>query len=340
MWSAFEASAHCGAVVRLAETERVSRLLARLADELDRRSSGASCEPVVVVVIDGYAALRDAVGDLAHGEAARRLDRLLRDGPAVGMVAVVTTDGVSSAGLGVPRAATWRFEGGVPGRMRVVESGLEGQVVFDPDAARTLAPAGPATRSGPSAGRAAPVLVLPDVVDPDEFDTRVARCARGVVARGVRSSCRSGSAPTTSSPSWLRVPVGDHVFIGGAARTGRSTALRQVEFAWRRAHPGGTVVHVDRRRPVDGDLAAKDDPAIDPRRRRRRRARRRSRRRARPAARPARRHLRRRGTARSGARRVRALDAGGGAKPLRADHDVDGRASTASCSAPRSRGAR
>jgi S-DNA-T family DNA segregation ATPase FtsK/SpoIIIE len=64
-------------------------------------------------------------------------------------------------------------------------------------------------------------------------------------------------------PSWLRVPVGDHVFIGGAARTGRSTALRQVAYAWRRAHPGGTVVHVDRHRPLDVVAAALDDPADD-----------------------------------------------------------------------------
>ena len=35
VWSAFEVSAHCAAVVRLAETERVSRLLARLAEVTD-----------------------------------------------------------------------------------------------------------------------------------------------------------------------------------------------------------------------------------------------------------------------------------------------------------------
>ncbi|HUV19854.1 MAG TPA: FtsK/SpoIIIE domain-containing protein, partial [Ilumatobacteraceae bacterium] len=257
VWSAFEASAHCGAVVRLAETERVSRLMARLAEELDRRSSGASCEPVVVVVIDGYAAVRDALGDVDHGGAARRLDRLLRDGPVVGMVAVVTTDGVSSAGLAVPRAATWRFEAGVPGRMRVVESGLEGQIVFDPDAARHLASVDPAASTTTTAGRAAPVLVLPDVVDADEFDAQV------VVCPSERSTARPVELPIglgadDLEPSWLRVPVGDHVFIGGAARTGRSTALRQVEFAWRRAHPGGAVIRVDRHRPIEVALDALD----------------------------------------------------------------------------------
>ena len=259
VWGEFEASAHCGAVVRLAETERVHRLLARLADELDRRSSGASDEPTVVIVIDGFAALRDAVGDVMHGEAARRLDRLLRDGPVVGMVAVVTTDGVSSAGLAVPRAVTWRFEGGVPGRMRVVESGLEGQIVFDPDVARALASTdavGPVTTC---AGRPAPVLVLPEIVEADEFDTRLDVCP-SQWSDGHPVELPIGVGADDLEPAWLRVPVGDHVFVGGAARTGRSTTLRQVEFAWRRAHPDGTVIHVDRRRSVDRDLAAVDDP--------------------------------------------------------------------------------
>jgi S-DNA-T family DNA segregation ATPase FtsK/SpoIIIE len=102
------------------------------------------------------------------------------------------------------------------------------------------------------------VLVLPDVVDPDEFDARVAACAsEWSQERPVELPIGLGADDL--EPSWLRVPVGDHVFIGGAARTGRSTALRQVEFAWCRAHPGGTVLHVDRRRPVDIDVAAIDD---------------------------------------------------------------------------------
>ena len=248
VWEAFEASARCGAVVRVTETERIARLLGRLADELDRRSSGAPCEPTVVIVIDGYAAVRDAVADVVHGETARRLDRLLRDGQAVGMVAVVTTDGGSPAALALPRAVTWRFAG-VPGRMRVVESGLVGQIVFDLDAVNDLASADAADPTAGSAGRPAPVLVLPEVVDPDEFDARLAdvwpeRSPRSPIELPI------GLGALDLEPSCLRLPDGDHVFIGGGARTGRSTALRQVEFAWRRAHPDGRVIHVDRSRPV------------------------------------------------------------------------------------------
>ena len=69
-WTPFESLAHCGAVVRISEIERLTRLLARLADELDRRAAGARREPAVVVVLDGVAAVRDALGDVAHGESA------------------------------------------------------------------------------------------------------------------------------------------------------------------------------------------------------------------------------------------------------------------------------
>jgi S-DNA-T family DNA segregation ATPase FtsK/SpoIIIE len=103
------------------------------------------------------------------------------------------------------------------------------------------------------------VLVLPDVVHPDEFDARVAACV-SECHQGRPVELPIGLGADDLEPSWLRIPVGDHVFIGGAARTGRSTALRQVEFAWRRVHPGGTVVHLDRRPPAGGDLATVDDP--------------------------------------------------------------------------------
>ena len=110
-WADFDALEPCGAVVRVAEIERLTRLFGRLADELDRRAADARREPAIVVVIDGLAALRHVLGDVAPGETAMRVDRILRDGPAVGIVAVVTTDGSSPAGfaiaafghLGVPR---------------------------------------------------------------------------------------------------------------------------------------------------------------------------------------------------------------------------------------------
>ena len=292
-WSRFEPIAHCGAVVRLGELERLDRLLARLAGELDRRAGNARREPAIVIVIDGFAAIRDALGDVAHGESARRLDRLLRDGPAVGIVAAVTTDGVSSAGLAVPRAATWVFHvgdrgiarttglrsppvgPGAPGRLRVVESGLEGQVVLDTDRLHTdpldtvpLADLVADPETPGADGRPDPVLVLPEIVDPDSLDTgcpgsATPHCQAGPSA-GRPVELVIGLGADDLQPAALRVPAGDHVFIGGGSGTGRSTALRQVEASWRRLHPGCAVVHLERNRPIDGvdDLLAAERPIL------------------------------------------------------------------------------
>jgi DNA segregation ATPase FtsK/SpoIIIE, S-DNA-T family len=48
----------------------------------------------------------------------------------------------------------------------------------------------------------------------------------------------------------LEVPTGDHVFIAGSARSGRSTALHRVAAAWTQARPDGRVVLVDRQSPL------------------------------------------------------------------------------------------
>jgi S-DNA-T family DNA segregation ATPase FtsK/SpoIIIE len=263
VWSTFEPLAHCGAVIRLTEGERLNRLLVRLTDELDRRATDGRRVPTVVVAIDGYAVLRDTLDAVVHGEAAMRLDRLVRDGPAVGIVAVVTTDGSSSRGLAVPRSATWVFHvadqgvartvglrGAVippdrPGRMRVVESGLEGHVALDQDLVRGV-------DRQQQGGGPAPVLVLPEVVDADDLDARAP--IEPARPNGQPVSLPIGLDGDDLEPAMLRVPVGDHVFIGGAARTGRSTALRQVEAQWRRAHPGGRVVRLGRQQMIGGGL--------------------------------------------------------------------------------------
>jgi S-DNA-T family DNA segregation ATPase FtsK/SpoIIIE len=274
VWASFDAHESCGAVVRVAEIERLIRLFARLADELDRRAADGRREPAIVLVVDGFAALRDALGDVAHGENSMRLDRILRDGPAVGIVAVLTTDG-SSAGLAVARSATWVFHvadqgiaraaglrarpvgPGTPGRFRVAESGLEGQIVHDPEPWHGATPAGANGANG-AGGGPAPVVVLPEVVDAGELDRRCATACSPVLPGDAPAELLVGLGADDLEPARLRVPVGDHVFVGGAARTGRSTALRQIENSWCQVHPTGVVVHVDRHHPFDSGFDALD----------------------------------------------------------------------------------
>jgi S-DNA-T family DNA segregation ATPase FtsK/SpoIIIE len=105
------------------------------------------------------------------------------------------------------------------------------------------------------------VRVLPEVVVADEFDDRLPAARATGPSDGLPIELPIGLGADDLEPAVLYVPAGDHVFIGGAARTGRSTALRQVEVAWGRLHAGGTVVHVDRRRRItSADLEHIDDP--------------------------------------------------------------------------------
>jgi DNA segregation ATPase FtsK/SpoIIIE, S-DNA-T family len=270
IWKRVARLAHCGAVIRLGEVERLIRLLRHLAGEMDRRSALGARTPQVVVVLDGAAPVRETLDAVTMADAVGHLDRLVRDGPALGLATCITTDGSSTGALSVSRSSTWVFRlddpgvarslgvraaaAAVAGRLRVVESGLEAQVVFDPDPfdqqpvdPEPLMPVGSAWRSG----RPRPIGVLPEVVDAEQFD---ASCAPGE-RRGELLALVVGLGADDLEPASLRVPAGDHVFIGGGARTGRSTALRQIEAAWCRVHPDGIVVTVDRRHRLDPDVA-------------------------------------------------------------------------------------
>jgi S-DNA-T family DNA segregation ATPase FtsK/SpoIIIE len=243
---AFTGVAHCGGVVRTGEAERLDRLLRRLTGEIDRRTVGGERGARVLVVLDGVAAVRTALGSAAYAEAATRLDRVLREGPAVGIVTCATTDGSSPGALAAVPGERWMFRVDDPsvamalgvvarvevsGRLVVVEHGLVAQVVHDPDAAARLPRR--VHRSGP-----APLDVLPARLDPDVLPRSTGDARSRVLTVGW------GAADLTVEH--LDVPAGDHVFIGGGSRSGRSTALDRIVDAWREVHPDVEVVIVGR----------------------------------------------------------------------------------------------
>ncbi len=258
---AFVDVAACGGVIRVTEVERIDRLLRRLTDELDRRGVAGERRPEIVLVVDGLESVRNALSTIDRSEAAARFDRVMQEGPGLGLVTCATTDGSSPAVLATTTGERWilhcdaaiaRAAGlrsvpppAIPGRLCIVESGLTAQVVFDPEPLVDLLRR--SDGSGPPA-----VEVLPAYVDPDALTSGVDGLLVGMAADDLL-------------PAVLHLPVGDHVFIGGASGTGKSTVLRQLESSWSRRNPTGVIVHVDRRHPLDPSvLAGLDEADVSP----------------------------------------------------------------------------
>jgi DNA segregation ATPase FtsK/SpoIIIE, S-DNA-T family len=108
--AALSALPHCGAVVTLAEPDRIDRLLTRLSAELSQRTRLLSASgfsdlaeyrasdhpgqkpPYLLVLVDRYDAFVAALEHVDGGRLAGQLQRLLRDGLAAGIRVVATGD--------------------------------------------------------------------------------------------------------------------------------------------------------------------------------------------------------------------------------------------------------
>jgi len=272
---------HCGAVVRLRDRERLFRLLRRLVDDIDRRAADAAEDGRVrtVLLVDGLGALRSALASVEDVTHLAALDRVFDDGPAVGIATAFTVAGGSAAMTAA--AERWLFHlddpalartlgcsarpvpDRRPGRLRIASSGLEAQVVHSDDHL-----AGLPTRTA-TAGPAG-IDVLPERVRVADLEVR--HGCRGPAepvggARDDGSGVRSllvGLDGEHLAPAALSLPLGDHVFIGGLARTGRSAALHRIATAWRVATPGGRVLTASARRPVSPEDLLDPPPAGSP----------------------------------------------------------------------------
>jgi S-DNA-T family DNA segregation ATPase FtsK/SpoIIIE len=240
---------HCGAVVRAAESERLHRLLARLDVSIDQTAADEGQASTISLAIDGLTSLRLALSSIEMAPTLALLERILADGPAVGLACCWTDDGGTSSGR-VTASDTWVFHvddpgvarsfgvvpvgAGCPGRLRIASSGLEGQVAIGADGMAELP-----GRQG--AGGPVPVQSLPAEVT----GVDLARLTAGAMSDS--TALVLGLSADNLATSTLLVPKGDHVFIGGAAATGKSTSLRRLVAAWAEVHPGGQIVDVDRR---------------------------------------------------------------------------------------------
>ena len=275
--------AQCGGVIRVQEAERLARLLRRLVDEIDDRISGGDGDrPRIVLLIDGLGALRSALSSLDDALQLAQLDRVLAEGAPVDVLTAFTLDGGSTASAMTPAGERWVFAlddpstaralgagqpvaSGTPGRMRIAASGLEAHVVDGAAAIPALATgsSGDGRSGGPSRIGTLPRTVLVGRLRPAgtiaEIDTvDPAAAIDPAAAVDPDPPIRSlliGLACDDLAPSALSLPIGDHIFIAGLARTGRSSALARVAAAWVEAVPVGRVVAPTRDGGLPPDIA-------------------------------------------------------------------------------------
>ncbi len=224
---------HGAGVLGAGERERHVRLVRRLRDEIDSRRAGGG-GPEIILLVDDLPALRAAFDDPSGFAVLDTLDRVIVDGAAVGIRVVATADrpGALPAAIlaGFDRRWAFRMADGPllpPGRAIDSDSGLELQVAA---VGRPVADvcAELACRSAPGDGPR-PIGVLPTAVASVDLPAPALDRDPWLVPIGVADSDLGAAA--------LALHPGDHVFIGGRSRTGRSSALVLLAERFRAADP-------------------------------------------------------------------------------------------------------
>ena len=258
----------CAGVIRVHEQERLGRALRRLVTAIDDRRRGADPaddhDVAALLMVDGLATLRRTLDDPGRGDEAAALDRILAEGPAVGVVtaAVVEADGSSAHAVLARFAERWVFHlddpaiapmlgvptscvpGAVPGRVvpgRVVvaTSGLEGQVfAVDPP------PAGGSRADTPVAR----IEVLPSSIDVRQLPAIVTGS----------TSVPVGHRFDDLEVAHLPLVPGDRLVVAGPPGSGRSSLLRLLVRQWRQVHPDHEVMWW---RDADPELDGGPEPA-------------------------------------------------------------------------------
>ncbi|MEO5679517.1 MAG: FtsK/SpoIIIE domain-containing protein, partial [Acidimicrobiales bacterium] len=236
------ALAHVGALVRPGEPERLHRLIRRLAAELTERQARSPGHrageeggpPLLLILIDNVAGLRAALEGTGGLAALDAVERVVVDGPAVGMAVAAAADRPGSLPAAWMAAASSRlaFRGGDPFDLLALGAGRVDQAGWPEGRCLDLAsglvaqvagggwPAPAERRPGDGLARPDPVLALPARVALD-----------GVLA----------AHPAAAGPDGVHLPLGiegdglgvamarlrpgQPFVVCGASGSGRTTAL-------------------------------------------------------------------------------------------------------------------
>ena len=211
---------HTGTHLERGDDHRLQRLVTRLQEEVDRRRAAPGAAPSLLLLVDGVDSVWTALEELAPGSGGAALLRLLREGAAAGLTAVLTADRVLP-GSRLAGAATHRLVlpladradyavAGVPARA-VPGHRPPGRALLDDEAREVqLALPGELPRSAaPEPALGVPGRIEVVELDPDPRAPVVGPLPAGVVALGpggddgapvVLDLVRSGGLLVTGPP--------------------------------------------------------------------------------------------------------------------------------------------
>ena len=264
--SGLDDAPNCAGVIGVHDRERVERLMKTWSAEIDHRQQsgqGRSSFTDWVMGIDGLMGLRRSLDDVSGSTVLSALERILAEGPAVGLIAVATVEaGGAAAASMVSRLGTrWVHhledpaEGAlygiasavvppcVPGRIRIPAVGLFAQV--HPPTHREP----PAATQRITQHRVTRIGSLPSHVCSGDL------LPASTVDSATKLMLTLGIGHEDLGSAYLEVTPGDHVLLIGPARSGRSTAAAQIVEAWLQIHNTGKVLVICGR--PSGDLWAR-----------------------------------------------------------------------------------
>ncbi|CAM5449020.1 FtsK/SpoIIIE domain-containing protein [Leifsonia shinshuensis] len=256
--------------------EQYVRFLRFIGDELQRRRESAAALRTTVVLIDGFATLRDDFQDFEGQKLLDALYRAYADGPSVGLHFAVATTRAKAVPSAMDEVTTQRWvyrladaydysslgvrgkdvPASVPGRCVDILS-LRQMHIATPDHGLDAAVAENAERWSGAQEKPEAIGVLPELVQSRDIVGQADFTAEPYrLPVGIRED--------TLAPALLEVYEGEHILIAGPARSGKSTLLLGIT-AILRALPDGQrpavwAVH-DRRSPLadhEFDCVARD----------------------------------------------------------------------------------
>ena len=274
-----------GAVVVAGERERQERLVRTLRAELERRRSAVASDrpaswPELVLLVDNLGGVCAAFDDVAGMHVRDDLQRLLADGPSLGMAMVASADRPGAVPVamsavvqerlvfrladpyddtvfGLPPAGALRG----PGRAVEASSRREVQVALPAPGglaglARAVAEAVPAPPPG-AACPPPPIAVLPTAVALHEV-------AGAVDLTGPEWFLPVGLGDANLAPIGFRLGAGDHALVAGSARSGKSTVLCAIAALVAGGGAGAGVWAIAPRRSPLRDAAGATTLVTDP----------------------------------------------------------------------------